>query len=44
VLQVGDTIPAAIVWHGPNTSEALTATVAEGACLFVFYLFDWSST
>jgi hypothetical protein len=44
MLEVGDKIPAATVWHGPRDSETLTDTVADGPCLFLFYLFDWSST
>jgi len=44
MLEAGDKIPAATVWHGPRDSETLTGTVADGPCLFLFYLFDWSST
>jgi hypothetical protein len=44
MLQVDAKIPAVTVWHGPNDPETLTDIVAEGPCLFVFYLFDWSST
>jgi hypothetical protein len=44
MLDVGDRIPTATVWHGPNEPEQLTDVVAGGTCLLVFYLFDWSST
>ena len=44
MLEIGDRIPAATVWSGPNRAEQLTGMVTEGSCLFVFYLFDWSST
>ena len=44
MLQAGDTIPDVTVWHGPNEPEPIADIVAEGPCLFVFYLFDWSAT
>jgi hypothetical protein len=44
MLEVGDKIPEVTVWHGPREHETLTEIVADGPCLFLFYLFDWSST
>jgi hypothetical protein len=44
VLAEGDRIPAARVWLGPREQVTLGEIVDEGAALFFFYLFDWSST
>jgi hypothetical protein len=44
VLQRGETIPNATVWLGPNEPARLHELVATGPKLFLFYLFDWSST
>jgi peroxiredoxin len=44
VLAVGDAIPSATVWRGPNEAVDLRELVREGPVLLVFYLFDWSST
>jgi hypothetical protein len=44
VLAVGDRVPAAAVWTAPNERRTLDELLADGAALFVFYLFDWSST
>jgi hypothetical protein len=44
VLGVGDQIPAATVFLGPNEPMTLLELVADGPKLLVFYLFDWSST
>jgi peroxiredoxin len=44
VLEVGDTIPDAIVWSAPREVASLRDLVADGPVLLVFYLFDWSST
>jgi hypothetical protein len=44
VLGVGDRIPEATVWVAPNRPSSLRGLVEAGPKLFVFYLFDWSST
>jgi hypothetical protein len=44
VLGVGDRVPDASVWTAPNQLRPLSELLAEGRALFVFYLFDWSST
>jgi hypothetical protein len=44
VLRAGDHVPDARVWSGPNEQRALSDLLAGGRALFVFYLFDWSST
>jgi hypothetical protein len=44
MLGVGDRIPDASVWTAPHERRTLAALVADGRALFVFYLFDWSST
>ena len=44
VLDVGERIPDATVWTGPNRRASLRELVSEGRVLLLFYLFDWSST
>lgn len=45
MLQVGDTIPLeATVWLDPRAPVTLREIVEAGPVLFLFYLFDWSST
>jgi hypothetical protein len=44
VLQAGDTVPDVEVWIGPNQPARLHDLVETGPKLFLFYLFDWSST
>ena len=44
MLAVGDRVPDATVWTAPNQREDLTKLLAERPALFLFYLFDWSST
>jgi len=44
VLDVGDQIPDATVWTGPNRLASLRDLVSDGRVLLLFYLFDWSST
>jgi len=44
MLGVGDRVPAASVWTAPNERHTLEELLADGRALFVFYLFDWSST
>ena len=44
MLGVGDRVPDATVSTAPNERRTLEALFADGPTLFVFYLFDWSST
>jgi len=44
VLQVGDTVPAATVHLGPGEPMTIAELVEDRPALFLFYLFDWSST
>jgi hypothetical protein len=44
VLQIGDKVPEARVQRGPGEEIALAELTGGGPLLFVFYLFDWSST
>ena len=44
MLDVGERIPDATVWTGPNRRASLRELVSEGRVLLLFYLFDWSST
>jgi len=44
VLQVGERVPAVRVQRAPGEEATIAELVAERPALFVFYLFDWSST
>jgi peroxiredoxin len=44
VLQVGERVPDARVWIGPQEPVSLRDLAAEKPLLLLFYLFDWSST
>ena len=44
MLSAGDRIPEATVWLGPREQVSVRELVADGPMLFLFYLFDWSST
>jgi hypothetical protein len=44
VLVAGERIPDVQVWKAPRERVALGELVAERPALFLFYLFDWSST
>jgi hypothetical protein len=44
MLEVGERVPAARVWTGPQESTTIGELVADGPILLLFYLFDWSST
>ena len=44
MLAIGDPIPDVSVWTAPNRPVALGELVSGGPILFLFYLFDWSST
>lgn len=44
MLEAGDRIPDVRVWLGPRERVTLAEVVSERPALFLFYLFDWSST
>ena len=44
MLGVGDRVPDVSVWTAPNQQQTLAELLAGGRALFLFYLFDWSST
>ena len=44
MLSVGERVPDATVFLGPNESMTMLELVEDGPKLLVFYLFDWSST
>jgi hypothetical protein len=44
VLSAGEPVPTARVWLGPRERVELAEVVEPGPALFLFYLFDWSST
>ncbi|MFY9580319.1 MAG: hypothetical protein WAQ33_13470 [Gaiellaceae bacterium] len=44
MLAVGQKVPGASVWTTPSERRSLAELVEEGRALFLFYLFDWSST
>jgi hypothetical protein len=44
MLSVGDRVPAASVWTAPHVRRTLEELLVDGRALFLFYLFDWSST
>jgi hypothetical protein len=44
MLEQGDRVPEATVWTAPHERRTIQELLAEGRALFVFYLFDWSST
>jgi hypothetical protein len=44
MLAVGDQIPDATVWFAPQETVSLRDVVEDRPALFLFYLFDWSST
>jgi hypothetical protein len=44
VLAPGDRVPEATVWLAPREQATCASLVEDGAALFVFFLFAWSST
>ena len=44
MLAVGDRVPKASVWTGPRERRELAEVMVDAPALFLFYLFDWSST
>ena len=44
MLTIGEHVPEARLWSGPNEPVPLRDLYADGTILLLFYLFDWSST
>ena len=44
MIAVGERAPDVRVWTTPQESATIGELVNEGPILFLFYLFDWSST
>jgi hypothetical protein len=44
MLGIGDRIGEASVWTAPREQRRVSELVEDGPALFLFYLFDWSST
>jgi hypothetical protein len=44
MLAVGAQVPDATVWFAPRETISLRDVVEDRPALFLFYLFDWSST
>jgi hypothetical protein len=44
VLNAGERVADASVWTAPHQQKKLSELLADGRALFLFYLFDWSST
>jgi hypothetical protein len=44
MLGVADRVPEASVWTAPHVRHTLVEVLRDGRALFLFYLFDWSST
>ena len=44
MLEVGERIPEARIWLGPQERLSLAEVVEPKPALLLFYLFDWSST
>jgi hypothetical protein len=44
MLQVGERVAGASVWTAPHQQSTIQELLQEGPALFLFYLFDWSST
>jgi hypothetical protein len=44
MLGAGDNVAAASVWTAPHERKTIEELLEDGPVLFLFYLFDWSST
>ena len=44
MLTLGQKVPDVAVWTAPNERRPLSEFHADSPALFLFYLFDWSST
>ena len=44
MLAVGQKVPEIALWTAPGERRQIAELVQDGRALFLFYLFDWSST
>jgi hypothetical protein len=44
VLEPGRQVPDVSVWVGPNERRTIAEVLDGRRALFLFYLFDWTST
>lgn len=44
MLRKGDRAPEVMLWTAPGERRSLEELHGDGPALFLFYLFDWSST
>ena len=44
MLSVGDRVPGATIFLGPDEPMTVLELLEDGPKLLVFYLFDWSAT
>ena len=44
MLEAGQRVPDATVWTAPHQKSTIEELLRDGPALFLFYLFDWSST
>ena len=44
MLARGQRVPAATVWAAPGERKSIAEVLDGRRALFLFYLFDWSST
>jgi hypothetical protein len=44
MLAAGERVPDAQVWIAPRERVPLRSLIEDAPALFLFYLFDWSST
>jgi hypothetical protein len=44
MLATGQEVPNVAVWTAPREQSTIRELVGAGPALFLFYLFDWSST
>ncbi|HZC28227.1 MAG TPA: hypothetical protein VE269_00690 [Gaiellaceae bacterium] len=44
MVRAGDHVGDARVWTAPGERRTISELVGDGRALFLFYLFDWSST
>jgi hypothetical protein len=44
MLAQGERVPDVSLWIAPNERQTFAEILDEAPALFLFYLFDWSST